>query len=303
MKVLFLGSSHFSVVVLNEMLKNGVDVCGVITQMDKPAGRGHKLTPTEIKKFAIEKGIDVFTFDKLRNHIDDIKKIEYDIAVVASYGQILTDEFLSNKLTINVHPSLLPKYRGATPMQSAVLNGDKESGVTIMRVAKEVDSGDIILQKKVSIENKYFKEIETELGLLGGDLIFEVLKQIENNTVKFTPQCHKDAILVKKLSKNDGIINLNNSAEQIYNQVRALSEEIGCYLQLENYNLKIGKIIDVSNEFSVEKGFVLNNKKRFIIGCEGGAIEILSCQAPSGKMISGRDYLNGHNEILGVKIN
>lgn len=303
MKVLFLGSSHFSVVVLNEMLNKGLDVCGVITQMDKPAGRGHKLTPTELKKYAIEKGIKVFTFDKLRNHIDEIKKIQYDVAVVASYGQILTDEFLNNKLTINVHPSLLPKYRGATPMQSAILNGDKESGVTIMKVAKEVDSGDIILQKKVSIENKYFKEIETELGLLGGDLIFEALKQIENNTIKFTPQNHKDAILVKKLTKNDGIINLNCSAQQLCNQVRALSEEIGCYLVLKNYNLKIGKIIDVSNEFSLEQGTVLNNKKRFVIGCKNGVIEILSCQAPSGKMINGRDYLNGHNEILGEKIN
>ena len=147
MKILFLGSSNFSKIVLERMLEEKLNVVGVITQPDKPSGRGHKLKPTEVKTFAFDKGIKVYTFDKIKNHIDEISKIDYDLAVVASFGQILPQTFLDLRLTINVHPSLLPKYRGATPIQSSILNGDKITGVTIMKVAKEVDSGDIILQK------------------------------------------------------------------------------------------------------------------------------------------------------------
>ena len=302
MKILFLGSSHFSVVVLNKMIENGLDVCGVITQNDKPAGRGHKLTPTEVKSFAIQKNIPVYTFDRIKKHIEEIKQIDYDLAVVASFGQILPEDFLNLKLTINVHPSLLPKYRGASPMQSAIINGDKISGVTIMKVAKEVDSGDIIYQKEFSIEKKYYKEIEEEFGNIGGDMIKEVVLRIENKTITFTPQDHEKAVFVQKITKEDGEIDLNKTAFEIENQVRALSENIGCFLRNDVILLKIGKIIDVSSEFNVEKGEVLNNKKRFILGCKNGAIEILTCQAPSGKMISGRDYLNGHNNILGEKV-
>ena len=153
MKILFLGSSHFSKIVLEELIKKGVNISAVITQPDKPAGRGHKLTPTEVNIFAKENGIDVFTFPKVRDYIEEISKLNYDVALVASFGQILPQAFLDLKLTINVHPSLLPKYRGATPIQSAILNGDEITGVTIMKVAKEVDSGDIILQQQVQINS------------------------------------------------------------------------------------------------------------------------------------------------------
>lgn len=302
MKVLFLGSSRFSVIVLNRMIENGINVCAVVTQNDKPAGRGHKLTPTEVKSYALEKNINVFTFDKIRNHIEEIKNIDYDLAVVASFGQILPQSFLDIKLTINVHPSLLPKYRGASPIQSAILNGDEISGVTIMKVAKEVDSGDIILQKEYKVSGKYYKEVEEELGVVGGDMLNEVIKGLEKGVINFTPQNHEKAVLVQKISKEDGQIDLNKTSRKIENQVRALSENVGCFIKIGDFSLKIGKIIDVSSEFSVEKGIIANNKKRFIIGCQDGSVEILSCQAPSGKMISGKDFLNGHNDLLGKRI-
>lgn len=303
MKILFLGSSRFSNYVLSKMLDGGLKVCGVITQPDKPSGRGHKILPTEVKKFALEKHIPVYTFDRIRNHIEEIKNIDYDLAVVASFGQILPESFLNIKLTINVHPSLLPKYRGASPIQSALLNGDKETGVTIMKVAKDVDSGDILLQEKVELHDEYFGQLEETLGLLGGEMICKAVKQIEEGSVKFVPQDHNKATFVQKFTKEDGRINLNNSAKKIQNQVRALSEEVGCYLHFADYDLKIGKCKDVSNEFDLTVGEILNNKKRFVVGCKDGAIEILTCQAPSGKMINGRDFLNGHNEILGQRIN
>lgn len=302
MKILFLGSSHFSKIVLEELIKKGVNISAVITQPDKPAGRGHKLTPTEVNIFAKENGIDVFTFPKVRDYIEEISKLNYDVALVASFGQILPQAFLDLKLTINVHPSLLPKYRGATPIQSAILNGDEITGVTIMKVAKEVDSGDIILQQQVQINEEYYCELEEKLATIGGNMACEVIDSIEKGTIKFTPQDHSKAVLVSKLTKEDGKLDFSKTANEIVNIVRALSEEIGCYLSIDDKSIKIGRVKNVSNEFSVGEKSILNNKKRFVVGCSDGAIEILTCQAPSGKMITGRDFLNGHNEILGEKV-
>ena len=302
MKILFLGSSHFSVVVLKRLLEEKVEVDYVITSLDKPSGRGHKLVPNEVKVFAQQNGIEVFSFDRVRKHMEEIKLIDYDLAIVASFGQILPNEFLEHRLTINVHPSLLPKYRGASPIQSAILNGDKKTGVTIMKLAEEVDSGDIISQKEIDLDGEYYLELEEKLGNLGGQMLKEVISQIENNSVKFTPQNHKNATFVQKFDKNDGILDLNDSAENFVNKIRALAQTLGCTLKIGEQELKIGKAKNVSNEFEVEKGYVSTNKKRFVVGANDGAVEILFCQAPSGKMIAGRDYLNGHNDILGKRI-
>lgn len=302
MKILFLGSSRFSKIVLNKMIENGLDVVAVITQPDRPSGRGHKLTPTEVKSYALEKGIEVYTFEKIRKSIEEVKKIDYDIAVVASFGQILPLEFLEHKPCINVHPSLLPKYRGATPIQSAILNGDKVGGVTIMKVALEVDAGDIILQKEVPLKDEYYLELEEKYALLGGEMVAEVVKQYQDKSVKFEPQDHKNAILVQKITKNDAKLDFSKSAEEIVNRVRALGEEMGCFFEIDEEVVKTDKVQNVSDEFECAPCKILENKKRFIIGCKNGAIEILSCKAPSGKMVSGRDYLNGHNGILGRSV-
>lgn len=303
MKVLFLGSSRFSKIVLDKMLECGLNIVGVITQPDRPSGRGHKLTPTEVKTFAIEKGIEVFTFDKIRLHMEEVKNIDYDISVVASFGQILPLEFLEYKPCINVHPSLLPKYRGASPIQNTILNGDKVGGVTIMKVAMEVDAGDIILQKEVEINGEYYLELEEKFALLGGEMVAEVIEQYKNKTIKFTPQDHEKAIKVEKFTKEHTKLDFSLSASEIVNRVRALGQEIGCFFTIGEETIKTDKVQDVSGEFTANVCEILNNKKRFVIGCKNGAVEILSCKAPSGKMVSGRDYLNGHNNILGQKVN
>lgn len=302
MKILFLGSSRFSKIVLQKLFSNKIDISAVITQPDKPSGRGHKLTSTEVKQFALANNIDVYTFDKVRLHMEEIKKIDYDVAVVASFGQILPQEFLDYKLAINVHPSLLPKYRGATPIQSAILNGDKVTGVTIMKVAKEVDAGDIILQREFALNGEYYLELEEKLAILGGEMTIEVLKSIEDGIVKFSPQDDSKAVLVSKIKKEDGKLDFSQSATQIVNRVRALAEEVGCYIMLEDRIIKVYKACDVSEKYSAEQNRIIQNKKNFIIGCNGGAVEILSCQSPSGKMVSGRDYINGHNDILGQTV-
>lgn len=302
MKVLFLGSSHFSKVVLEKMIERGIDISCVITQPDKPSGRGHKLAQTEVKKYAIEKGLSVLTFDKIRLHIEEIKKLNFDISVVASFGQILPDEFLNLKLCINVHPSLLPKYRGASPIQTAILNGDKRTGVTIMKVVKEVDAGDIIKQKEFEFDGEYYLDAEEKLATQGGDMVSEVIEEYQKGIINFIKQDNDKATFTQKFSKEDGSIDFSSSADEIVNQVRALSQEVGTYFRVEDTVIKVEKLKNVSDEFEVEQGRILENKKRFVVGCKNGAIEILICKAPSGKSVSGRDFLNGHNEFLAKRV-
>lgn len=300
MKILFLGSSRFSLIVLKEMLNRGENIVGVITQPDRPSGRGHKLSPSPVKVFSNERRIKVYDFDRVKNHIEEIKDIDYDLAVVASFGQILPQAFLDIHLTINVHPSLLPKYRGATPIQSALLHCDKTTGVTIMKVAKEVDSGDILLQEKVEIFDEYYLALEEKLALIGGRMASEAVKIIEKNECEWKEQNNNEATLVSKLTKEDGIIDFSCNCEEIMGKVRAMSEEIGCFVHLQCGLLKVGLAEICDRQLQI--GEIAIDKKHFIVGCKDGAIELLKVQAPSGKMISGRDYINGHNEILGKKV-
>ncbi len=302
MKILFLGSSHFSKIVLEKMIERKIEVSCVITQPDRPSGRGHKLAQTEVKSFAIERGLPVLTFDKIRLHIEEIKKLDFDISVVASFGQILPEEFLNLKLCINVHPSLLPKYRGASPIQSAILNGDEITGVTIMKVAREVDAGDIIKQEKMMLTKEYYREAEEKLALFGGDMVSDVIEEYEHGQISFVPQKHGEAIIVGKFKKEDGKLDFSCSASDLVNKVRALSEEIGTYFAVDGTIIKVEKLIDVSGEYVVQPFVILNNKKHFVVGCKGGAVEVLVCKAPSGKSISGRDFLNGHNELISKRI-
>lgn len=301
MKVLFLGSSQFSAVVLKKMLDHGINIVGLITQPDRPCGRGHKLTPNNAKVIAQANNIPCYCYDKMRNYQEEIEKIDYDVSVVASFGQILPQWFLDYKLCINVHPSLLPKYRGASPIQNAILQGDEKTGVTIMKVAMEVDSGDIISQKEVVLNGEYYLELEHMLALVGGDMVKEVLDSIENKTIAFIPQDHSKAVHVQKFEKQDGFLDFSQNAISLENRVRALSETVGCYFLINGEPLKVVKAAAINEKY--EQGIIAENKKRFVVGTVDGGLEIEMCKAPSGKTISGKDYLNGHNEILGAKVN
>ena len=293
MKVLFLGSSHFSKVVLQYMIEKGADICQVITSPDRKVGRGQKMQANEVKIYALEKGIDVLCSAKIKNDIEKIKKIDFDISIVASFGQILPKEFLDLKLCLNVHPSMLPKYRGASPIQNSILNGDEFTAVSIMKVAQEVDSGDIALQEKVQImPNEFYSSLENRLAKIGAELAYKSIVLFEKNELQFTKQDNSKAVYVKKFEKEDGKLNFNNNKSQIYNQVRALSENVGTYLTLRNQTIKIFDIAIVDYK-TLKCGEVLQDKKHFVVGCKDGAIEILSCLAPSGKKMTGKDFLNG----------
>ena len=201
-----------------------------------------------------------------------------------------------------MHPSLLPKYRGPSPIQTALLNGDRETGVTIMKVAQKVDSGDILLQEKVDLtQDLYYNDLEKLLGEKGASLAKKIIEQFEKGNFEGVKQEENKATFTQKFTKKDGEIDLNESAINIVNKLRALSENVGCHLLIDGENVKIYKG-EVVGDFVIEKGKVDTNKKRFIIGTGDGALEIISLQSPSGKVISGKDYINGHQNILGRMI-
>ncbi len=243
MKILFLGTPLFARLVLEKLLDSKHEVVGVISQPDRPCGRGHKLCQSEVKAFALEKRLKVYTFERVNQNMEQIRNIDYDYALTASFGQILSQEFLSYKPCLNVHPSLLPKYRGATPIQSALLNGDEITGVTIMKMVKEVDAGDILLQEKFKIKDEdNLDSLMVQLGRMGGEMAVKAFDLIEDGKAEFKQQDSSKATFVKMLSKEDGKIDFHASAVDIVNRFRALGTNPGCYFELNGTSFKLGGI-------------------------------------------------------------
>ena len=186
MKILFFGTPKFAEIILQGLIDNHFEVVGVVCQNDKPAGRGNKMKTPHIVELAHANNLPVYQFEKIKEHIEDFKKMDYDLAVTASYGKILPKSFLDIKPCINVHPSMLPKYRGATPIQTALLNGDKMTGVTIMKTEVGMDDGDIFVQKEVEIlpEDDYVSLLP-KLANVGLELLIEItVKQLLLNLLK-----------------------------------------------------------------------------------------------------------------------
>lgn len=296
MKVLFFGTPLFSEIVLKKLIEKH-EVVGVVCQPDKPAGRGKKLVSPNIKLLAEERGIKVYQFEKLKENLDVIKNINSDIFVTASYGKILPKALLDMKLCINVHPSMLPKYRGATPIQMALLNGDKKTGVTIMKTDVGMDDGDIILQKEVEIlDEDDYNSLMPKLADVGAKLLLQALEEIENKTVKFTKQDDSKATFTKLIQKEDALLDFNESAENLVNKVRAYVENPTAYFYLGDDRIKVYKAkVEAGDLPNVGIGDVVTvNKKMFLIKTGKDTLSILKCQASGGKVLDVKDFLNGY---------
>ncbi len=296
MKVLFFGSPLFAEIVLKKLVEKH-KVVGVVCQPDKPANRGKKLKAPEIKNLAKSMDIMVYQFDRLKDNLETFKKIDCDIFVTASYGKILPKALLDMKLCINVHPSMLPKYRGATPIQTALLNGDKVTGVTIMKTDVGMDDGDIILQREVEIlDDDDYNSLMPKLADVGAELLINALEEIENKTVKFTKQDDSKVTFTKLIQKEDALLDFYETAEALVNKVRAYVENPTAYFYLGEDRIKVYKA-------KVEKGdlpnanigdVVTENKKKFLIKTAKDTFSILKCQAPGGKVLDVKDFLNGY---------
>lgn len=296
MKVLFFGTPLFSEIVLKKIIEKH-EVVGVVCQPDKPANRGKKLKSPEIKKLAESMGVIVYQFDRLKDNLETIKNIDCDIFVTASYGKILPKELLDMKLCINVHPSMLPKYRGATPIQTALLNGDKKTGVTVMKTDVGMDDGDIILQKEVEIlDEDDYNSLMPKLADVGAELLLQALEEVENKTVKFTKQDDSKATFTKLIQKEDALLDFNESAENLVNKVRAYVENPTAYFFLGEDRIKVYKAeVEAGDLPNVGIGDVVTvNKKMFLIKTGKDTLSILKCQASGGKVLDVKDFLNGY---------
>ncbi len=304
MKVIFLGTGEFSATVLEGVLASRHTVAAAVCQPDKVNARNGKIKPSPVSVLAEKNGIPLFKFEKISEGVGELKRFSADIMLTAAYGQMLSEEVL--ELTphgvINTHASLLPKYRGASPIQSAIEAGEKISGVTIMRTVKKMDAGDIVLQRTVDISGMNSEECFSVMAKVAAAAVTEALDAIEDGTAEFVPQNEAEASYCKKLKKSDGAVDFNESAHVILNKIRAYYGFPGSYFY---YGGKLIKILRA--EFCAAQGapgeiLTADPKKGLVIACGDGAVSVTSIQPEGGKAMPASDYLRGHRMAVGDRI-
>lgn len=310
MKILFMGTPDFAKESLEAVYNAGYEILGVVTNPDRPKGRGMKLVASPVKEYAISKGLKVYQPEKIRNNvefIEEIKSLEPDVICVVAYGKILPKEILDIPRLgcINVHGSLLPKYRGAAPIQWAVINGDKTTGITTMYMDVGMDSGDMILREEVEIgPDETTGEVWNKLSKIGGQLLVRTLEQVENETAPRIPQ-NDDFTLAPMLEKEMSKIDWNTkTATEIKNLVRGLDPIMGTYSYLDGKKIKIWKVDILPNDNSNEEnGTVIkaDSKDGLYIKAKDGIIKVLEIQGENAKRMSVQDFLRGNNIEVGAK--
>ena len=301
MKILFMGTPEFAVPSLNALLGAGHTVCGVFTQPDKPKNRGMKLLPSPVKVCALSHEIPVFQPAKMRDGeaLGYLRELDPELIVVAAYGKILPSEILDYPARgcINVHSSLLPKYRGAAPIHWAVLNGDSETGVTIMHMAHDLDAGDIIAQAATPIDpDETVVALHDRLAVLGAELLVNVVADIAAGTATRTPQEHGKATLAPMLSRELSPMDWSRPARALHNQVRGLVPWPAAVTELGGNRCKVFSASVLGATTSAAPGTILAAGKEGIqVACGGGTVlRIDELQADGGKRMKAADYLRGH---------
>jgi methionyl-tRNA formyltransferase len=301
----YLGTPDFAVAPLKKLVECGYEIVAVVTNKDKPVGRKKVLTPPPVKQFALDNGIEVYQYDKIRiEGVEDLKRIQPDLMITCAFGQILSQEILDIPKygVINIHASLLPKYRGASPIHFAILNGEKTTGITIMKTDVGIDTGDMILQKSIDIlEGETCGELFDRLSLLGADCIIEGLKLLENDGIVLKKQRDEDATFTKIIKKEMAEIDWSNSAINVYNQIRAFNPAPVAFTLVGGLPFKIYKASVV--EMKGQAGYVLESESRLVVACGVDALSLEIVQKAGGNAMPIKDFLRGNKftvgEILG----
>ena len=308
MKTIFMGTPEFAIPSLEVVSKN-TDLKLIFTKEDKRNARGNKIIYSPVKQFGLDNDIEVIQPKRMKDEevIAKIKEINPDLIVVVAYGKILPKEIIDIPKygIINVHSSLLPKYRGASPIHSAILNGDKESGVSIMYIEEGLDSGDVILKETCEItEDDTLGTLHDRLKELGAIGLEKALKLIEAGEVKAEKQDDSKATFVKPITKEQAKINWNNTKEVIFNQIRGLNPFPGAYTNNEkNENIKIYKSEKIEKEYAGENGTVVEmTKKGPVVKVANGALRLLEIKFEGKKLQSGADVVNGRKMAVGEKL-
>lgn len=303
MKILYAGTPDFAVKPLEKLVKAGADIVGVITQTDKPQGRKGTITPPPVKVKAAELGLPVHQYDKIRLHADEVRELGADCMITCAYGQILSQEIIDlfPKGIWNIHASLLPAYRGAAPIQWCVINGEEYTGVTIMKTDIGLDTGDIMLVKRLKIgEKETSGDLSERLSSLGAEAIAEALPLIESGAQLMLQDASR-AFTVKKITREQARIDFSMSGREIVNKVRGMNPEPIAYALLNGSPLNIFSAEEVDCEESAPVGTVISDspKKGLIVKCKDGAVRLVEVQAAGGKRMKGSDLLNGRKIIKG----
>lgn len=314
MKIVFMGTPDFSAVVL-EKLNSVYPVSAVVTGLDKPVGRGYNLAPSPLKVKAIELGIPVLQYAKVsREGLDDIRALEPDVIVTAAFGQILSDAFLAipKFAVLNVHASLLPKYRGSSPIQWSIINGDEKTGITIMKTVKAVDAGDVLLEKETEIGKKETAgELFDRLAILGGETIVEAISLVESGKATFTPQDESEVTHCSMINKGDGLVDFSKSAKEIDCFVRGMTPWPSAYTHIGEKTLKIFDVekvelsdLEKSNDQFENAKFgevVLADKNHgLIVKVTDGFIRLHVIQLEGSKRMDDTQFLLGRKIDVGT---
>ena len=304
LKIVFMGTPQFSVPTLEALKKNKLNILSVYTQPPKKSKRGQKVNSSPIENFCKNNNISFSTPESLNNEKEFInfKKLFPDLVVVVAYGQIIPKTFLKIPKFgfINIHASLLPKWRGAAPIQRAIMNADKKIGVSIMKIEEELDTGPILKLKEIDLDqNITHGEIEKKISLMGAELLIESLKIIEVGNSKFIDQEHSKATYAKKISKNETKINWNLNADKVLAHINGLSPYPGAWFEYENERFKVLKAkINLANG---KEGCLLD--ENLIIGCKKNSIQVLELQRQGKNKQTAKEFLLGKKISISTILN
>ncbi len=301
MKIVFMGTPDFSVETLKQILAAGHEVSLVVTQPDRPRGRGKKPSFSPVKEYAMEQNIPCFQPEKIRDEscMEILQKEQADIFVVVAFGQILPQRVLDIPKygCMNVHASLLPKYRGAAPIQWSVINGDAQTGVTTMKMDAGMDTGDILLQESIEISpDETGGSLFDKLAVAGGALCVKTLSQIAEGNIEPVPQDHEAATYTRMISKKDGEIDFTLPAQRIECLIRGMNPWPSAYTHIGNKMLKIWEAEVVAQNDAHKHGEVFDvTKDAFCVAAGDGALKILSLQLEGKKRMNTADFLRGYS--------
>lgn len=307
MKIIFAGTPEFAVQPLRAIVEAGYEVVGVVTQEDKPQGRKGILTPPPVKTLALSLGIPVFQPAKIRDFVTELASLQADVMVTCAYGQILTQAVLDCFPcgVWNIHAGLLPKYRGASPIQSCILAGEEETGVSIMKTELGLDCGDVLMVERTAITpTETYGELSSRLSALSAPLIVKALNALQTGDFTLVAQGEDGVQVVRKIGKEHAKIDFARSAKEIVNLVRASNPAPVAYTQTEQgiLNVYLAEAVEWTDENAAAAiGEIVCDapKKGLIVRCGDGFVKLLEVQAAGGKRMKGSDFLNGKKVVKG----